>query len=179
MLNDTVITLPKPHTAQQRIIDEAGRFNVVNCGRRFGKTTLGIDRIVTPDTLSFPVGWFSPTYKMLLEVWREAVLSLAPITSRKNVQERRIETITGGVIEFWSLENPDAARGRKYRRVIIDEAAMISALMDAWQHVIRPALADTRTDPSSTHPGSLPKANTLGSVDTFAVALRVTRARSE
>ncbi|KPJ95381.1 MAG: hypothetical protein AMJ53_02860 [Gammaproteobacteria bacterium SG8_11] len=142
MLNDAVITLPRPHTAQQRIIDEAGRFNVVNCGRRFGKTTLGIDRVVTPETLPHPVGWFSPTYKMLLEVWREAVLALAPITTRKNVQERRIETVAGGVIEFWSLENPDAARGRKYRRVIIDEAAMIPGLMDAWQHVIRPALAD-------------------------------------
>lgn len=50
------------------------------------------------------------------------------------------------MVEFWSLDNPDAARGRKYRRVIIDEAAMIAKLMDAWNMVIRPTLADYAGD---------------------------------
>lgn len=146
MLNDIVITLPKPHMAQQRIIDTSQRFNVVDCGRRFGKTALGIDRACDPEVVPHPVGWFSPTYKMMLEVWREMSLVLQPVISRRNVQERRIENIAGGVVEFWSLDNPDAARGRKYKRVIIDEAAMVADLMDAWQHVIRPALADYEGD---------------------------------
>jgi hypothetical protein len=29
----------------------------------------------------------------------------------------------GGRIDFWSLENQIAGRGRRYRRVVIDEAA--------------------------------------------------------
>jgi len=65
-----------------------------------------------------------------------------PITSRQSVQDHRLEFVTGGVLEFWSLDNPDAARGRKYRRAIIDEAAMIPALMDAWNYVLRPTLTD-------------------------------------
>lgn len=96
--------------------------------------------------MGLPVAWFSPTYKMLLEVWREAARTFAPITARRNVQERRIEYITGGLLEFWSLDNPDVARGRRYRRVIIDEAALVPNLLDAWQYAIRPTLADFNGD---------------------------------
>jgi hypothetical protein len=119
---------------------------VVDVGRRAGKTVLGLDRCADPAVLSYPVAWFSPTYKMLLEVWREAVRTFAPITSRRNSQERRIEFVTGGLLEFWSLDNPDVARGRRYRRVIIDEAAMVANLLDAWQYAIRPTLADFAGD---------------------------------
>jgi len=94
----------------------------------------------------FPVAWFSPTYKMLIETWREAVRTFAPITARRSVQERRIEFVTGGMLEFWSLDNPDVARGRKYRRVVVDEAAMVPNLMDIWQYAIRPTLADYNGD---------------------------------
>lgn len=125
---------------------EASRFNVVDVGRRAGKTALGLDLCVTPESLPYPVGWFSPTYKMLLEVWREAVRTFAPILSRRNIQERRLEFITGGLLEFWSLDNPDVARGRKYRRIIVDEAAMVSSLMDVWQYALRPTLADYQGD---------------------------------
>jgi hypothetical protein len=107
---------------------------------------LGID--VASDMLleGYPVGWFSPTYKMLLEIWRDLVQSLAPFTTRKSVQERRIETVNGGILDMWSLDNPDTARGRRYARVVVDEAAMVPGLMDAWQLVIRPTLVDYQGD---------------------------------
>jgi phage terminase large subunit-like protein len=140
------LTLPKPHDGQAQVKREARRFNVLACGRRFGKTTFGIDRCVTPDVLPYPVGWFSPTYKMLTEVWREALRLLKPIAARVSTSDHRIENIAGGVLEFWSLENPDSARGRKYKRIIVDEAAMIPNLMDAWQYALRPTLVDYSGD---------------------------------
>ena len=140
------LTLPSQHEGQQTITREARRFNTVVCGRRWGKTTYGIDRCVTPDVLAYPVGWFSPTYKMLLEVWREAVRVLKPIATRVSTSDHRIENMAGGVLEFWSLDNPDSARGRKYRRIIVDEAAMVPALMDAWQYALRPTLVDYSGD---------------------------------
>jgi len=140
------ITLPRQHEGQQTITREARRFNAIVCGRRWGKSTYGIDRCVTPDVLAYPVGWFSPTYKMLLEVWREAVRVLKPIASRVSASDHRIENIAGGVLEFWSLDNPDAARGRKYRRNVVDEAAMVPVLMDVWQYVLRPTLVDYSGD---------------------------------
>lgn len=140
------ITLPKRLLWQQQVVNESKRFNVINVGRRAGKTTFGFDRCATKETLMLPVSWFSPTYKMLSEVWRLAVQTFAPITSKRSVQEHRIEFVTGGLLEFWSLDNQDAARGRKYRRVIVDEAAMVPNLMDAWNYVLRPTLADYKGD---------------------------------
>lgn len=140
------LTLPRPHPGQRQVIAESRRFNVVCMGRRWGKSKLGINRTADPKVLALPVGWFSPTYKMLLEMWRDASEMLKPITLRRNVQERRLEFVTGGLLEFWSLDNPDAARGRKYRRIIVDEAAMVPNLMDAWNMVLRPTLADYEGD---------------------------------
>lgn len=136
------IVLPRPHVRQQRIKEEARRFNVIACGRRFGKTVLGIDRLVEPALEGKPVAWFSPTYKMLTEVWREVRRAMQPVTGRVSEQEKRLELVTSGVIEMWSLDQPDAARGRKYALAVIDEAAMVARLGEAWQAVIRPTLTD-------------------------------------
>lgn len=140
------LTLPKRLDWQNQVVREAKRFNAIAVGRRSGKTTLGIDRMATRETMGYPVAWFSPSYRTLLEVWREAARIFAPITIRRSAQDKRIELLTGGVIEFWSLDNPDVARGRKYRRLIVDEAAMIPGLMDAWNYVLRPTLTDYAGD---------------------------------
>ncbi|MEM6286631.1 MAG: terminase family protein [Bacteroidota bacterium] len=121
------------------------------CGRRFGKTTLGLDLAVGPalgtgDGAGLPVAWFAPTYPMMLEVWRDAARLLRPIATKVNAQERRIELVTGGVVEFWSLTNPDDSRGRKYARAVLDEAAMVRDLLDAWNAAIRPTLVDYEGD---------------------------------
>ena len=140
------LQLPHPHNGQSRIFREAKRFNVIACGRRFGKTVAGINRMVGPALEAFPVAWASPTYRMMSEIWRETKKTLAPVTASFNVSERRIELITGGVIDFWSMTDPDSIRGRKYKRFIIDEAAMIGNLGVAWQEVIRPTLTEYEGD---------------------------------
>ena len=89
-----------------------------------------------------PVAYFAPTYGMVTEVWREYTRVLRPVTARTNASEHRLELITGGVLDMWSLDSPDAARGRKYAQVVIDEAAMIPDLLDTFHMVIRPTLAD-------------------------------------
>lgn len=88
------------------------------------------------------MSWFSPTYKMLADVWRDLVRVTAKVTERVNSSEHRIELITGGAIDMWSLDNPDSARGRKYAGAFVDEAAMVPQLEEAWQAVIRPTLTD-------------------------------------
>ncbi len=135
-----------PHQAQTQIIDSHARFNVLACGRRFGKTALGIELAERVALQGQPVGWFSPTYKFLSEAWRDIKLSLAPVTRFKSETEHRLELIDGGVLECWSLDDPDAGRGRKYARVIVDEAAMVRQLEDAWSESIRPTLTDLEGD---------------------------------
>lgn len=146
MLRTVTIDLPQLHDAQAQAVNNAARFNVLDCGRRFGKSTLLIDRIVDVAVEGYPVAWFSPTYKDLIEIWRELKVILAPITTRKNEQERRIELITGGVIEMWSLDNQDAGRGRMYKRVALDEIALVAKMMDIWNAAIRPTLVDYAGD---------------------------------
>lgn len=129
-----------------KVLREAKRFNVLAMGRRWGKTVLGSDLGVDPILDGLPVAWFAPTYKMMLEVWQEMNQTLEPIAKRVSVQDRRIETVTGGVFEMWTLENQDAGRGRKYARAIVDEAAMVRNLMGTWTASIRPTLTDLKGD---------------------------------
>lgn len=140
------IQMPRPHREQRRIIAEARRINTLSCGRRWGKSVLGVDRLVRPALAGQNAAYFTPTYKMLAETWRDLVRILKPATARSNASDHRLELLTGGVIDMWSLDNPDAARGRKYHRVVVDEAAMIARLEEAWQAVLRPTLTDYKGD---------------------------------
>lgn len=140
------IALPAPHVGQLRVLREAARFNVLECGRRFGKTTLGQRLCVKTAVHGDPAAWFAPTYKLLAEVWRELVRILTPAAAQVIQQEKRIELMTGGSVDCWSLDQPDAGRGRRYKRVLIDEAGIVRNLQSAWQEAIRPTLADLRGD---------------------------------
>lgn len=137
-----IIRLHRRHPGQQRIAENPARFKVVMCGRRYGKTAFGIREACDVALDGKPVGWFSATYKIALEAWRELVDRLAPITSRMSEQDKRLELVTGGVIEVWTLDTPDPARGRKYALVVIDEAGIVRDLLDVWQAAIRPTLVD-------------------------------------
>src|SRR5690349_8212398 len=106
------LILPTLYSEQIEIREHPARFKVACCGRRFGKDVLGVDAAVEPALEGYPVGWFSPTYKMMIEVWRELVDTLFSVIARVSVQERRIELLTKGVIELWSLDQPNSARGR-------------------------------------------------------------------
>jgi hypothetical protein len=105
---------------------------------------MGLNRLVPPMLEGYPVAWFAPRYKYLAEIWRDFRRTLLPITRHKDESARRIELVTGGSIEFWSLEDEDAGRSRRYKRVVVDEAAKVRKLEDAWQQGIRPTLTDFR-----------------------------------
>jgi hypothetical protein len=98
---------------------------------------MGIRLLGDTALAGYPVAWFSPTYKMLAEVWDEIKFRLMPAKSDISEQEHRLALVTGGVIDCWSLEAPDAVRGRKYKRAIVDEAAIVPKLRYAWENVIR------------------------------------------
>jgi hypothetical protein len=140
------VRLRERHRAQQQIVDEAERFNVLQCGRRFGKTTLGVDLDVDVAVSGQPVGWFAPTYKFLDEAWREVRRAVLEITKSVDKQQRRIELIGGGSVEFWTMDHPDPGRGRKYARVVIDEAGIVRDLKAVWTEAIRPTLTDLKGD---------------------------------
>lgn len=141
------IELPDLHPAQMKMLAESRRYNVAVCGRRFGKTFLAADVLLNGPRKKgaihgYPVALYAPTYQTMLESWRKLVTILKPLTEKKSEQDKRIDLVTGGVVEFWSLDNPDAGRGRKYATVVIDEAAMIKRLEEGWEQNIQPLLLD-------------------------------------
>jgi hypothetical protein len=145
------LTLPKPHAGrtmggQKRILSEMRRFNVLDCGRRFGKTDLCEIVIHQPILAGYPVGWFAPSYKILDEAWTEITRLYAPVITGANKTEKRIDFITGGILEGWTLDKEGAARGRKYKRIVIDEAARVKNLVDIFNYDLRATLIDYAGD---------------------------------
>lgn len=147
MLNGTQskvqVSLPALHPTQRGIYTHPARFRVLACGRRYGKTTLA-DYVLAKSAIKarLPYAYFAPTYKMLSEVWRQLKYILSPVTVARSEQEHRLELLGGGVIDCWSLDNPDSSRGRKYAGIVVDEAAMVRNLGDIYSAVLRPLLTD-------------------------------------
>ena len=111
-----------------------------------GKLLLGFTALSVLRLAGKPVGWFAPSYKYLKEAWRDFSKVLSPIITAKNETEYRIELITSGTLEFWTLEDVDSGRGRKYQRIGIDEAAKTKNLEAWWTNAGRATLADLEGD---------------------------------
>ena len=126
------LTLPRLHQAQQTIKTQAKRFNVLRCGRRFGKNIVGHDLAIQAALSGQPVAWCAPSYPEIAEDWRELYGKLYGVIKASDKTERRIELITGGSIKMWSLDGRQSMRGNKYKRVIVNEAAKIAALEIEW-----------------------------------------------
>jgi hypothetical protein len=134
------------HAGQRKVLSESCRFNVLECGRRFGKTHMGIQLAIDAAIDGSGVGWFAPTYRFMSDPWRHCQGILAPATISLGQKERRIELVTGGTLDFWSLDSVNAGRGRSYDRVIIDEAGIVRDLKIVWEETLRATLADRKGD---------------------------------
>ncbi len=133
------IILQKPHVNQLFILQNSKRFNVVNCGRQFGKDALIKIISITTALKNKKVAIIAPQYRTSLDLWNE-IIEITQKTIVKKDHLSRIEFNTGGVIEFWSLINFESIRGKRYNSVIINEAAHFINLKKAWTEVIRPTL---------------------------------------
>jgi hypothetical protein len=140
------LTLPGLHDAQLYIKANRKRFTVMDCGRRFGKNILEEDLTAETILAGDPLGWFAPNYKILMDSWRRLVSLFAPVTKRKDESEHRLELITGGLVEAWTLQDPNAGRSRHYKRVIVDEAALVPDFDKIWNEAILPTLLDMGGD---------------------------------
>jgi hypothetical protein len=137
------IQINNEHSGQLKVLSEAKRFNVLDCGRRWGKSALAVNLLSENALDGHPVAYFAPFYSLLSGTFKELYSVLNTVTTRKH-DNQFIELATGGSIEFWSLENPIAGRSRKYKVAIIDEAAFNRNLWQSWTEAIRPTLTDLK-----------------------------------
>jgi hypothetical protein len=99
------------------------RYKALRCGRRFGKTDFGKIWIGQGLVLGWECAWFAPQHMTWSEVYSEMANTFRPILERGSKGSAVMRMKTGGRLDFWTLENAIAGRGRRYRRVVIDEAA--------------------------------------------------------
>jgi hypothetical protein len=139
------ITLPELHSGQVTAYGTPGRFRVLRCGRRWGKTLYGSTIICDGVARGESWGLFAPEYKFTAETYREIDETLDPIKKSGSKVDGVIHAISKGRVDFWTLNNPNAGRSRRYHGVIIDEAAFAGNDMQAiWEKSIQPALLDYR-----------------------------------
>lgn len=141
------VTLPTLHPGQVKLLRflQKHRFVGARCGRRFGKTEFGSTLSADVGLKGYPVGWFAPEHKFLIEPYQKIIETLGDTVAGSSEMKGQISLISKGKIDFWSLDNPNAGRGRKYKLVLIDEAAFGKPwLVEQWRRNIRPTLVDMR-----------------------------------
>lgn len=135
----------KLHAGQRHIYDRLGHRQAWRCGRRFGKTELLETTFGRRAISGRKIGWFVPDYKLMRPSFARMQRVLAPIVSHKSKTEAIIELATGGLVEFWTLDNEDAGRSRDYDDAVIDEAGLLKkGLRDIVERAIMPTLLDRR-----------------------------------
>lgn len=144
------VRLPRPLPHQIDILRSPARFKVAVCGRRFGKTMLGLVAVLTGHGAGRcfrgalqggNVWWVAPTFGIAAKIWRDlkAAVRAWPDLA-KNEVEKRLEFPGGGSVTVKSAHDPDALRGEGLDGIVFDEAAF--APETAWTLALRPALAD-------------------------------------
>lgn len=140
------INLPNLHPGQRFILDNAARFNVVACGRRFGKSVLGAERLLYHALVNGQdCAYVTPTYRMGADMYEQLATRLTPVIKHRHKGER-LRLQNGVQIDLWAVTPniADRIRGRKYGLIVVDEAAMIEGLKRIYETVLRPTLADHR-----------------------------------
>lgn len=143
MSNQVRISLPKLHPAQQESIDQAKRFNVIAAGEDAGKTVLAIEVLLTSPKGALsskrPVAYIHPTDDGANEARRTVVKALGPLV-RRRVNAKRLELVSGGLIDFLSMES-SRDLFEQYGLVVIDDACLIEGLLALWEDFLVPALS--------------------------------------
>jgi phage terminase large subunit-like protein len=129
-----------PHPQQAAVHVHSARFKLLACGRRWGKTRLGVNECLDVASHGGRAWWVAPSYKMSEVGWRP----LRQIATRIGAEVRRVDHQIilpgGGEVTVRSADNPDALRGEGLDYVVVDECAFVPEA--AWTEALRPALSD-------------------------------------
>ena len=129
------------HPAQREIHASAARFRVVDAGRRFGKTRLGVWECLEVALGGGRAWWVAPSYPIAQVGWRPLRRIGARLPgSDVRLAEMSVMLPRGGEVRVRSADNPDSLRGEGLDFVVMDEFAFMKA--EAWHEALRPALSD-------------------------------------
>jgi len=126
---------------QYRILRCDRRFIVLAAGRRWGKTTLGLFKLLchAASARSQICYYIGPTERQAKEMGWRTLKQLVPrvLTHRVRESELEIELTNGSLIK---VHGPQSLRGSGLDFAFLDECAYLTA--EFWPEVVRPMLAD-------------------------------------
>lgn len=136
--------------SQNKIAEDIHRFRVVNCGRRFGKTTLAIEEmkgkaVYRPKRIAY----IAPTYQQARDIaWEQLKNELRPaiLSINESRLELKVRTVKNeeSLIILRGWEAIETLRGQRFDFIVIDEIASMRNFWLLWNEVVRPTLTDTR-----------------------------------
>lgn len=136
--------------SQIQIAKDDHRFRVINCGRRFGKTTLAVEEIKGKALArEARIAYIAPTYQQARDIaWQMLVKELKPIIKKVNESRLELEVLNkdgkSSLIQLRGWEAIETLRGQRFDFIVIDEVASMRNFWLNWQEVIRPTLTDTK-----------------------------------
>lgn len=123
---------------------------MVVCGRRWGKTALGLLATVRGHGPrrgarrgaidGAKIWWVAPDFPTASEIWRDLKKACRGVWSHKDEVERRVELPTGGSVTVKSAHDPDSLVAVGLDGLVLDEAAKVRP--EAWYGSLRPTLSD-------------------------------------
>lgn len=139
------------HPAQSIIAKDAHRFRVVNCGRRFGKTSLSVQEMfafaIAKDDAK--IAYVAPNYQQARDIAWTALRKTCEAVI-VNTNEQRLEVIVKNVrnstsqITLRGWESIDTLRGQFFDFLVLDEVSSYRNFWLSWQEVLRPTLTDRK-----------------------------------
>lgn len=144
----------KLHKNQKEIARDTHRFRVVNCGRRFGKTTLAIEEMIGVAVAKNDrrIVYYAPTRDDARDiVWNALIKRCDSIISYINSSrlELKIKTQEKGesliALYGWeSVQERGKGRGLSNDFIVLDEVAQYRNFWIGWEEVLSPTLIDTK-----------------------------------
>lgn len=132
------------HVGQQEVARSTARFRVLCCGRRWGKSRLGVALALDGALRGGRIWWVAPTYPLAAIGWRE----LRRMASKIPGSVIRLGTKTihmpngGGTIQVRTAATEGGLRGEGLDGLIYDECAQ--GREESWTDELRPALTDRK-----------------------------------
>jgi len=129
------------HSEHCRILRCSRRFKLIVAGRRWGKTTFGLQCLFhkassKPAQLCYYIG---PTERQARETAWPVLRNMIPPVLMRSLRQSalEIELLNGSIIR---LHGPQSLRGAGLDFAVLDESAYMPA--ELWPEVVRPMLAD-------------------------------------
>jgi len=139
------------HPNQKTVAKSKARFKVLNCGRRWGKTTLAVEiMLMKAFAKSVKIAYIAPTiqqardiaFAMLKKELQPILLKVKEAPSLEFTVKTQDNTESLIVLRGWeAIEN---LRGQAFDFIILDEVASMRNFWTGWQEVLRPTLTDTK-----------------------------------